>query len=255
MPTSTFWGCTWCLIGLKRFIDTEPCHSILLRDLHKHIKWTSRTVGTRPITISSTCHKWSHFSIVFSRSISVSFISQHLLRVGRTVPPPAQSTLPALIWQPPWASSHNQSPNSWDPKTTAIESILTQRGKNSDHYSTICRTQCTAWHDIMARVSLLIVRVIITRIYRMNNCTQWSSVFTMVWTFKLWILKVNTYLRLVVTQEGRAGVVETDGMTQWGYSITRGDVMACWMVVSQGNCNDYSKSSCWMRMELSLRTG
>ena len=50
----------------------------------------------------------------------------------------------------------------------------------------------------------------------MNNCTQWSSVFIMVLRFTLRDLKVNTYLRYVDAQEGRAGVEGTDGMTGCG---------------------------------------
>jgi len=66
MPISTFRRCTWCLIGSNRFIDTESCNSILMRDMNNHTKCTSRTVGTPPITLSTTCHKYSPFSVVFS---------------------------------------------------------------------------------------------------------------------------------------------------------------------------------------------
>jgi len=46
-----------CLIAPNRFVNRDPCNSILPRDMNKHIKRTSRMVGTPPITISTTCHK------------------------------------------------------------------------------------------------------------------------------------------------------------------------------------------------------
>jgi hypothetical protein len=39
----------------------------------------------------------------------------------------------------------------------------------------------------------------------MNNCTQWSSVFTIGSRFKLRVSKVNAYLRYVDAQEARSG--------------------------------------------------
>jgi len=60
------------------------------------------------------------------------------------------------------------------------------------------------------------LRVVTRRIYRMNNFTQWSCVFTMVLRFKLRALKVNAYLRFVDAQEARAGAEGTDGTTGCG---------------------------------------
>jgi len=50
----------------------------------------------------------------------------------------------------------------------------------------------------------------------MNNCTQWSPVFTMVLRWKLRVLMVNAYLRHVDAQEARAGVEGIDGNTGCG---------------------------------------
>ena len=81
MPTSAFRRSTGCLIGSNRFDDMEPCNSILLTHMNKHIKQTSRTVGTPPITISTTCHKYSPFSIAFSwveiRVLNLQALAQH----------------------------------------------------------------------------------------------------------------------------------------------------------------------------------
>ena len=146
--------------------------------MNKHMKRLSRTVGTPPITISTTCGKKTPFSVVFSASKSESSISKPSLSVGRTALPPAKSSLPV----PP---SHMRSPNSWGPKTAVMGSILTLRSETSEHYSTIHKTQRTTWQYTAAHGSLSIIRVVTRRIYRMNNCTQWSSVFTMVLRFKL----------------------------------------------------------------------
>jgi hypothetical protein len=47
----------------------------------------------------------------------------------------------------------------------------------------------------------------------MNNCTQWSSVFTTALRFKLRVYMVNAYLRYVNVQEARAGMEGIDGTT------------------------------------------
>ena len=91
----------------------------------------------------------------------------------------------ALIWLPPWAPRHMRSQNSWDPKTAVMESILMLWSKTSEHYSTIPKTQHTVWQYTTALGSFSSIRVVTRRIYRMNNCTQWSSVFAMVSRFKL----------------------------------------------------------------------
>jgi len=51
-------------------------------------------------------------------------MSMPSLSVEKTGLPPAKSSLPVLIWLPPGAPSHLQSPTSWDPKTAVMESIL-----------------------------------------------------------------------------------------------------------------------------------
>ena len=184
MPTSTFRRSTWCLIGPNRLVDMEPCNSILLRDMNKHIKRTSRTVGTPPITISTTCHKPSLFSVASCASKSESTISKPSLSIGRRALPPGKSSHRVLIWLPPRARSHMQRVNSWDPKTAVIESILTLWSKTSEHYSTIHKTQRTAWQYTVARRCFTLITVVTRRIYLMNNCTQWRPVFTMVLRFK-----------------------------------------------------------------------
>jgi len=141
----TFQLSTWCLIGLNRFLDMEPCNSIVPRDTNKHMKQTSMTFGTPPIKISTTCHKWSPCSVAFSASKSESSISKLSLSFGSIMLPPAKSSLLVLIWLPPYAPSHMRSPNSCRPKTTVMESILTLWTKTSEHYSTIHRMERTAW--------------------------------------------------------------------------------------------------------------
>jgi len=176
---------TWCLIGQNTFIDMEPCNSILPRDINKHIKWTSRIVGTPPIKISTTCLKWSTFSVTFSASESESWISKPSLSVGRTVLLPAKSSLPALIWLPPSGPSHMRRTNSWDPNPAVMESILMRWSQTSEYYLTIYHTQCTAWQYTAARGSLSHISVITRCIYQINNCIQLSSVCTLVIRFKL----------------------------------------------------------------------
>jgi len=148
-----------------------------------------------------------------------------------------------------------RSPNSWDPKTAVMEGILTLWSKTSEHYNTIRKMECTAWQYSEACGSWSSRTVVRRHIYRMNNCTQWSSVFTLVSRSKLMVQMVNTYLRGVDAQEARAGVERIDGKTRCGWSNPQRGVMACWMGVSRGNCNDYSKSNSSTRMELLLSTG
>jgi len=172
MPSSTFRRSTCCLIGSNRFVDTEHGNSILPKDKHKHIKRTSRTVGTPPITISTPRHKWSPICVAFYASKWESSITKPSLGVGRTVLLPAKSSLPLLIRLPPRAPSHMRSLNSWDPKTNMVECILTLWSKTSEHYSTIRKAQCTAWHYSAAHGSISSIRVVTRHICRMNNCMQ-----------------------------------------------------------------------------------
>ena len=185
MPNSTFRRSVCCLIRPDRLVDMEPRNSILSRDMNTHIKPTSRMVETPPITISTTYHKYSVFNIVSSASGSESSIAKPTLSVRRTALRTAKSSLLVLTWLPPLAPCPMWSPNSWDPKTAVMESILTLWSKASQHYSTILKTQCTARQYSVAHGSLYSIRVVTRRIYRMNNCMQWSSVFTMVLRFKL----------------------------------------------------------------------
>jgi len=184
MPTSTFRRSTYCLTGSNRFVDAEPCNSILPRDMNKHIKRTSRTVGTPQITISATFCKESPFSVAFSASGSENLNYKPSHSVEITALPPAKCSLAVLIWLPPWAPSHIGSTNSWDPKTAMMESILTQWSKTSEHCLTIRKMQRTAWQYTTAHGSLTSIRVITRQICRKNNCTQWSSVFTMALWFR-----------------------------------------------------------------------
>jgi len=66
---------------------------------------------------------------------------------------------------------------------------------------------------------------------------------------------VNAYLSCVDAQEARAGAEGIDGTIGCGYSNAWGGVMARWMGISHGNCNDYFKPNSKTRMELSLSTG
>jgi len=68
MPTWPIGRSTWWLVGSNRFLYTEPCNSFLSQDMNKNIKQTSRTVGTPPIPISTTCRKQLPFSVTFSAS-------------------------------------------------------------------------------------------------------------------------------------------------------------------------------------------
>jgi hypothetical protein len=83
-----------------------------------------KEVWNASITISTTRRKLSPFSVTFWASKSDCSISKPLLCIEGTALPPAMSPLPVLIWMPPRASSHMRSPNSWDPKTAVMESIL-----------------------------------------------------------------------------------------------------------------------------------
>jgi len=116
----------------------------------------------------------------------------------------------------PWAPSHMRSPNSWSPKTAVMESILTLGSKTSEQYLTIHKTQRTVWQYTAARGSETSIRVVTRRKYRMNNCTQWSSVFTNVLLFKLRVSMVNSYLRCVDAQEARAGLEGIDRTSGYG---------------------------------------
>jgi hypothetical protein len=120
MPTSTFQRSTNYVIGPNSFVVTEPCNRILPMAMKKHIKRTSRTVGTPRITISTTCLKQSPFSVISSAAKSERSITKALLSVVRTALPPAKFSLPVMIWLPPGASSHMGRLNSWDPKTAVV---------------------------------------------------------------------------------------------------------------------------------------
>jgi hypothetical protein len=50
----------------------------------------------------------------------------------------------------------------------------------------------------------------------MNNCTQWSDVFTMEFRLKLRVWKVNAYLICVDVHEASAGVEGIHRMTGCG---------------------------------------
>jgi len=222
----------------------EPCNSILQRHKNQRIDRTSRKVGTPPITISTTCHKYSPFSVAFSAAKSEISGSKPSLSVGKTALLPAKSSLPALIWLPPSGSSCVRNPNSCDPKTAAMESILTLWSMTPEDYSTIPRMQRTAWQYAVARGRLSSIWVVMRRIYKMNNCTQWSTVFPMVLRFLLRVENVNTYHRCVDAQEAKAGAQGIDRTTGSGWPDARGGTMARWMSVSHGDCNDYSKPHC-----------
>jgi len=68
----------------------------------------------------------------------------------------------------------------------------------------------------MASGSFSSIKVVTRRIYRINNCMQWSIVFTMVLRFKLRVYMVPAYLTFVDEQEARAGVEGTNGTTGCG---------------------------------------
>jgi hypothetical protein len=187
MPTWTVRRSTWIRIGSNKFLSMEPSNSILPRDMNMHIQWTSRTVGKPPVTISTMYHKYSPFSVEFLPSKSDSSISKPPPSIGRPALPHTQSSLPVVIWPPPWAPSHMQSTNSLNPKTAVMECIVTHWSKSSEHYLTICKLQCTTQQYPAAHRSVSSISVITTHKYRMNDCTQCSSVFTMVLRFKLMV--------------------------------------------------------------------
>jgi len=64
-------------------------------------------------------------------------MSKPLLSVGRTVLPPAMFSLLVLFGLPPWAPMHMHTPNSRDPKTAMMDSILTLWSRTWEYYSTI----------------------------------------------------------------------------------------------------------------------
>jgi len=77
----------------------------------------------------------------------------------------------------------------------------------------------------------------------------------MVLKFELRVSMVNAYLKCVDQQEGKSaaeGMDETPGCVS---SNSRGGVMARWMGLSHGNCNNFSELNSNTRMELSLPTG
>jgi len=197
MLTSTFRRSTWIVIWSIIFVNMEPCNSILPYDMNQYIYQTSRMVGTRPIGISTTCRKYAALSIAFSASKTENSISKPTLSIGRTVLPLAKSSLLVLIWLPPWASSQMQSPNSLDPKTAVMESILTLWWKTSENYLTTGKMQCTAWQYTAVSGRLSSIEVITICMYRMNTCRQWRSVFSMVLRFQWRVKKVNEYVRFV----------------------------------------------------------
>ena len=165
-------------------------------------------VGMPPITISTTCHKSSPFSVAFSASISESSISNPSLSVGRAALPPAKSSLPVLICLPLCAPSYIRSPNSWGSKPGVMESILTLCFKTSEHYLTIRKTQRTARQYTVACRSLSSIRVVTRRIHRMNNCMQSSSVFTTVLRFQIEGLereRISEICRCTGSQSWRGG--------------------------------------------------
>ena len=65
-------------------------------------------------------------------------------------------SLPFRFWSgcPPWPPSHMRSPNSWGPKSAVMASNLTLWSKTSEHHSTICKMQGTAWQYTAVRRSL-----------------------------------------------------------------------------------------------------
>jgi len=184
--------------------------------MKKHIKPTSRTVGTPPITMSTTCNKTSSFSVAFSALKSERSISKPSLSVVRTALQPANSSLPVIVWLPAWTLSNRWSPTSSDTKTALMESILTLCSNTSEHYLTIRTRRRTACQFIPVRGSLSSLRVVSYCIYRMNNCMRWSSLFTKVLRFMFRVSQVNTYLTCVDAQQTRAGMEGIDRATGYG---------------------------------------
>jgi len=216
MRTSSFWGTTGSVIGSNGIVEMERCNSIRPRDMNKHIQWTSRTVGSPRITISTTCRKWLPFSVAFSASQSESSIAKRSLSIGRTPQPPEKSCRPVVIRLPPGAPGQMWSPNSWDPNTSLLERILMLWSKTSEQYLIIRKTQRTTWQYTIACGSKSSIIVLTWHLYRMNNCMQWSSVLSMVSRFMVRVKKLNAYLRCVDAQEARAGAEGTDRMTGCG---------------------------------------
>jgi hypothetical protein len=137
-------------------------------------------VGTPLIIISTTCHQYSPSNVASSASKSQSSISKRALSVGRTAMPPGKSSLLVLIGLPSSAPGHIQRPNSRDPKTAMMESILMLQSKTSERYSTIHKTHNATWQYTAACGSSSCIGVLARFIYRLNHCTVWSSEFTMV---------------------------------------------------------------------------
>ena len=243
MLNSTIPISTWCLIGSNWFIEMESCNRILTRVMNKHIKWTSRTVGKPPITMSTPCHKKSPFSVAFSASKPESSISKPSLSIGRTAL--RLQSPPFWCWSgcPPRARSYIRSIKAWHPETAVLEGILTVWSNTLEHYLAIRKIQCTAWQYTAAHGNLSSIHVVTWHIYRMNNCTLWSSVFTVVLRCNLRVQKMNTYLRCVYGLEDRAGAEWIDGPTVCAQCNPRGCLTGCWMGASRGNSNHHPKSS------------
>jgi len=146
--------------------------------------WQSASTLTEPFRPAGIILCWCV-------SKSESSISKPSPGIGRIAQPPSKSSLLVRIWLPPWAPSHMWSPNWSDPKTAMMESMLTLQSKTSEHYSTKLKMQCSVWQYTMAHGGSSSIRVITECIYRMNNCTQWSDVFTTVLCsssgFGMWI--------------------------------------------------------------------
>jgi len=111
----------------------------------------------------------------------VQALAQHLIIALS----PSESSLSVLMWRPPWAPCRMQSLNICDPTTAVKDSILRRKSKTSVHYSTLCKRQPTMYQYTTAHGCFWRTIVITRYIYPMNNCTQWSSVFTMAFRFKL----------------------------------------------------------------------
>jgi len=133
MTTSTFRWFTWCFIRSNRLVDTAHCNSMLPRDMHKHIKWTSRMDWTPPIAIPTDSRNESPFSMTFTAPDSKCTMSKFSLSIGRTALPPAKSSFPLPIRLPSCALHHMRNLNSWVPKTAMKETIMTLRSRTSEH--------------------------------------------------------------------------------------------------------------------------
>jgi hypothetical protein len=131
-----------------------------------------------------------------------------------------------LMWRPPCAPSQIRSPNFWYSETAVMYSILMLWSKSSEHYLITWRTEHAAWQYLIVRRRFSSLRALTTHIYEMNNCMQWSPVFTIVVWFQLRVWKVNTYLKCVDVQKETAGAEGTDRMAAWGLSET-GHMLYC----------------------------